>query len=342
MTPPKLDIEDEAALRFYLAKRSGGGASVVSVGVLAGGVSNKTVHVGLADGTGWVLKQSLAKLRVEKDWFSDPARIFREAAALRAFHRLAPACVPALIFEDRAQQLLAMAAVPTPHENLKEQLMAGDSIAGCGLAMGELLGRLHGDAAAQRDTLAPAFDDRAFFESLRIEPYFCHCVEHVPDAAAFLEALIADLRRHRHTLVHGDYSPKNMLTHYGQIHLIDFEVTHWGDPAFDVGFALTHLLSKAHHLTEKRTAFLAEASAFWNAYQQALGGWAWRDGLEQRVVRATLGVMLARCRGCSPLEYLTASQRDAQAGGVLAMMEAPPATVARLVEIWTHGLEQSG
>ena len=41
-------------------------------------------------------------------------------------------------------------------------------------------------------------------------------------------------------LVHGDYSPKNALLQVGKLIILDFEVMHFGDPAFDLGFALTH------------------------------------------------------------------------------------------------------
>ena len=64
----------------------------------------------------------------------------------------------------------------------------------------------------RRDELAAVFDDRSFFESLRLEPYYAYTAAQVPEAAAFLRR--AD-RRHaratRCTLVHGDYSPKNVL-----------------------------------------------------------------------------------------------------------------------------------
>ena len=43
------------------------------------------------------------------------------------------------------------------------------------------------------------------------------------------------------------------------VSLLDHEVAHFGDPAFDLGFSLTHLLSKALHLEAYRPLFLAAA-----------------------------------------------------------------------------------
>ena len=59
--------------------------------------------------------------------------------------------------------------------------------------------------------------------------------------------------------MHGDYSPKNVLVHDGRLVLLDHEVIHFGDPGFDLGFSLTHLLSKAHHLPAERENFATAA-----------------------------------------------------------------------------------
>src|SRR5689334_20087328 len=91
-----------------------------SVRPLAGGVSNRAVLVNWADGSGWVLKQALPKLRVAEDWFCDPARIQREALGLKSVAALLPKdSVPRLLFEDPVHDLLAMEAVPAPHQNWK-------------------------------------------------------------------------------------------------------------------------------------------------------------------------------------------------------------------------------
>ena len=41
---------------------------------------------------------------------------------------------------------------------------------------------------------------------------------------------------------------------------------HIGDPAFDLGFSLTHFLSKAHYFPEKRLAYLELAGVYWREY----------------------------------------------------------------------------
>jgi aminoglycoside phosphotransferase (APT) family kinase protein len=160
----------------------------------------------------------------------------------------------------------------------------------------------------------------------------------VPEAAAFYARLIADSRPRQLTLVHGDYSPKNILVHGDRLILLDHEVIHFGDPAFDLGFSLTHLLSKAHHLVEHRQRFAEAALLYWTSYRHALDAVPWGADLEAHAVRHTLGCLLARVAGRSPLEYLDADAQARQRTAALALMVSPPTTIAGLVNGFLEGI----
>ena len=332
MSDETVDIEDEGSLTRYLRNAGCVRANEpLLVRTLVGGVSNKTVLVERAGGEAWVLKQALPKLRVKVDWFSDPSRVQREALGLKWLHRLAPPdSITPLVFEDATNHLLAMAAVPQPHENWKAVLLRGDVEDDHVRQFGRLLGEVHRRASEQASELSDVFDDRQFFESLRVEPYYAYTASQVPEAAAFLEGLIRSTRARRFTLVHGDYSPKNVLVHDGRLVLLDHEVIHWGDGAFDLGFGLTHLLSKAHHLCQHRDRFARAAAQFWTSYAQAARPVPWLVDLEAWAVRHTLGCLLARVAGRSPLEYLDDDERARQRRAVLTLMARPPATVTGL------------
>lgn len=300
---------------------------------LRGGVSNRTILVRRPNDENWVLKQALAKLRVPVDWFSSPARIHREALGLRWLGRLAPTeTIPAFLFEDHDQHLLAMEAVPQPHQNWKEVLLAGNLVPDQVDQFGRLLGTIHREAYHQRAQVGPAFADRTFFESLRLEPYYGFSATQVPSAAPFLHALIEATRAQTITLVHGDYSPKNILIYEGRLVLLDHEVIHFGDPAFDLGFSMTHLLSKAHHLPAHRAAFAAATVRYWQAYRALIADLDWAAGLEERAVRHTLACLLARVAGRSPLEYLSPTEKERQKRAALKLMVTPPQTVASLAD----------
>lgn len=316
-----LDIEQPDQLLQYLraTKRIAPDESP-AIRVLAGGVSNRTVLVERPGGESWVMKQALEKLRVKADWFSSPLRIHREAQGLRHLEKLAPpGTITPLIFEDHEHHLLAMQAVPQPHENWKTLLLAGDVRSDHVRQFAELLGTIHRRGYEQRETVAKEFEDRSFFETLRLEPYYEFASQHVPDATEFLHALVRDTREARFTIVHGDYSPKNVLIHKGKLVLLDHEVIHFGDGAFDVGFALTHLLSKAHHLPAHREDFLNAAREFWRVYDRLMSPLPCYAGLEERSVKHTLACLLARVAGRSPLEYLNEAERRTQQRTMLAL-----------------------
>jgi Phosphotransferase enzyme family len=112
-------------------------------------------------------------------------------------------------------------------------------------------------------------------------------------------------------LVHGDYSAKNVLLGEG-LWVIDFEVAHFGDPAFDLAVMLNHLLLKRLHLGERGEAIESCVRAFWDGYRGALSTVPLPD---LGYVLGQVGcLMVARVDGKSPAEYLspTAATRPAR------------------------------
>lgn len=329
-----LDIEDSAALIAYLRQDGRIRADETpAVRNLAGGVSNRTVLIQRRSGEAWVLKQALDRLRVRVEWYSDPRRIEREALGIQRLSEIAPeGTITPLIFLDAPRHVLAMRAVPELHENWKSMLMSGRLEADHVRQFAELLAAIHRAGFDRWEQFAREFEDRSFFESLRLEPYYAYAAQRMPFAAPFLERLIEDTRARRYTLVHGDFSPKNVLIHNNRLVLLDHEVIHFGDGAFDLGFGLTHLLSKANHLRDRRVDFANAAKSFWLSYRRSIEGVPWVDGLEERACRHTLACLLARCVGRSPLEYLTPEVAAAQANAASLMMEVPPTSVVQLVD----------
>jgi hypothetical protein len=318
-----IDIEDPRALSAYL-RGAGHIRADESIGsrVLAGGVSNRTVLVTRQSGGAWVLKQALSKLRVPVDWFCAPERIEREAAGMEALYRVAPqGAITELIFCDPAEHVLAMRAVPEPHVNWKSLLLAGVVEAGHFRQFGALLHRI------QHAPFDKRFDDRQYFEPLRLEPYYLYTAAQVPEAAAFLTKLVERTRATRASLVHGDYSPKNVLIYQDRLVLLDHEVIHWGDPAFDVGFAMAHFLSKARHLPALRARLLDGAATF-------LGELDRLPGYEQAAVDHTLACLLARAAGRSQLEYLSDVEKQRQKHDVVQLMSRGLGRMIEVLNAW--------
>ena len=319
-----MDIEQREELLAWLRDRGSlGPADRATIRTLAGGVSNRTVLVEFEHGDAWVMKQALPKLRVPVDWFCSPERITREAMGMRWLEQAAPpGAITPLILVDPAEHLLAMGAVPQPHENWKSTLLSGRVETGHVEQFARLLAAIHTASAG----IPPDFEDRTYFEALRLEPYYSYTARLAPEAASFLDRLIEDTRATRAAVVHGDYSPKNILVHEGRLVLLDHEVIHIGDPGFDIGFSMAHLLSKARHVPGRRRELAQAAALYWSIY----AGAASPD--EARCVRHSLGCLLARVAGRSQLEYLSAEEKQAQRKAVLLLMQAPPRSMERLVE----------
>lgn len=328
-----MNIENQPELLEYLRARSMiGSEERPLIHRLEGGVSNRVVSVRLANGQGFVLKQALEKLRVQVDWFCTPARIDREALALIHLAEIVPpGSVPKLLFHDPNEHLLAMEEVPQPHENWKQMLLSGRLKLDHVRQFAKLLAYIHRRSADHAQDFAEVFGDRSFFETLRLEPYYRYTACQVTESAGFMNAVIADTLDTRLSLVHGDFSPKNVLIHQNRLVLLDYEVVHFGDPGFDIGFSLAHFLGKANHVQSKRREFTEAALLYWRTYAESIHESAWIKNLEPRAVRHSLACSLARVAGRSPLEYLTREERKTQETILLDMIKRPPDTISTLI-----------
>jgi 5-methylthioribose kinase len=338
---PAIDIEQPEALLSYL--RAQGiltREDRTFVHTLVGGVSNRTVLVEPANRLPFVVKQALSRLRVPVEWRADPERIHREARALEYLLQLAPSgSIPRLIFEDRSQHIIGISAVPEPHRNWKELLLEGRISLDHVNQFASLLGAIHSKSSMDPNLARSELADRSFFEALRVEPYYRYPAEQIPAAGPFLARLIEETLATQIGLVHGDYSPKNILIYRDRLVLLDHEVAHFGDPAFDVGFSLTHLLSKALRLTSCRQEFLNAAHLYVRKYLECLDGMDWRGPLEPRAVHHTLGCMLARVAGRSPLEYLTTAEQQTQLGILMKWIPSPPRRLSDLIDNFSEELD---
>jgi 5-methylthioribose kinase len=286
----------------YLSKRGlVRDPSQLSIRELGGGVSNVVLLVKGPQGR-WVGKQSLGKLRVEDDWQSSRERIFREAAAIEGLGSILGGAVPRVVHVDRENFLYVMTAAPEGSVMWKQPLLEGRVDPGIAEKAGKLLAKMT-KASQANPVFEKQFEDRTVFDELRVDPYYRTVAARHPDAAELVRRLIQDSWNIRTALVHGDYSPKNVLVRESDVFLIDFEVVHWGDPSFDTGFLLNHLMLKAFHRPQDAGLYFQAARKFWQALPRELGESA-GAGFEAMTVRHLGGLMLARIDGKSPVEYL--------------------------------------
>lgn len=304
----------------YLRSRGlqpGDGASVTA---LTDGVS---ARVYLVEGVAsrWVVKQALPELDVEVEWLANPQRATTEANALRLVGKLTPGNLPTVIDADPVDFALTMSAAPAGMVNwrrlLLEEMPTSDQLLFVGRELGTLLGTWHRETWDDK-RVADQFDDDETFEQLRVTPFHRAVLGKFPEAAVAIEACITDLEIRRECLVHGDFSPKNILVSSSKVWVLDFEVARVGAAVFDLAFLGHHLALKAmvspHRAIDLRTTFAAFLSAYSTSRNRPVDNaiLGWHIG----------ALMLARVDGVSPAGYLTESQRGRVRAAALEILRS--------------------
>jgi 5-methylthioribose kinase len=283
----------------YISRREDVAPHQVHLSELGGGVSN---HVLLVETPvrRYIVKQALARLRVEQEWLSRRDRIWREAEAIRLLKpMLPPGALPDVLYEDRENYLFAMTIAPGK-DTWKSLLLRGETR----LEVAEQAARIHRGllACPLSDAQQASFSDLEVFDQLRLDPYYRFTATRHRDLAVHFEAGIERCRRNRIALVHGDWSPKNLMVDRNLVTAIDFEVIHLGDPAFDCAFLLNHLVLKCFHQPRFERAYQALANAYWRTLSP-----------HAEIAEATLMhlplLMLARVDGKSPVEYIREEEK---------------------------------
>jgi len=270
---------------------------------LVGGVSSDVFRADLPSGAVCV-KRALPKLKVAADWRAPVERNRWEVEWMRVAGAIAPAAVPRILGEDRETGCFAMTFLPPDrHPVWKAQLLAGFVDPAAAIAVGDALGRIHA-ATADRSEISARFPTDDIFYAIRLEPYLVATGGAHPDLAGRLGALVDEMRRTKRELVHGDFSPKNILIGPEGPVILDAECAWYGDPAFDLAFVLNHLLLKGAWRPQWRKRYADAYAALASAYFAHVE-WESRASCNARTAALLPALMLARIDGKSPVEYLT-------------------------------------
>ena len=156
---------------------------------------------------------------------------------MRVVAAIVPGAVPEILGNDRESGCFAMAflAAQTTIPVWKALLQDGDADPSTAAAVGDVLGRIHA-ATADRPDIAARFPTDAIFHTIRLEPYLVATGRAHPDLRSRFDELVATTRTTRRVLVHGDFSPKNILCGPAGPVIVDAECAWFGDPAFDLAF----------------------------------------------------------------------------------------------------------
>jgi D-3-phosphoglycerate dehydrogenase / 2-oxoglutarate reductase len=322
--PAPAEADDPGPLAAHLVRRRlVDSIAEVRLSPLPGGVSNDVIAVD-APGFQAVVKRALARLRVSEEWLADPARIETEGRALKLAGRLLPGAVPAVL--DQADGYLVIERAPGGWRPWKEELLDGIADPCVAERLGHALGTWQHETAG-RDDIVSEFGDTTVFTQLRVDPFHRTIAERHPDLADVIGLTVEVMTRSRACLVHGDYTPKNVLVSpdHTAAWVIDWEVAHVGDPTFDPAWMTGHLLLKAVRRPESARAYAVAARAFLNGVATTLGGSLPLDS--DQLVRQAGCLLLARVDGKSPVDYLTEDGKRATRELAWRLLAQPPASI---------------
>lgn len=302
--------------------------------VLTGGVSGVVVLV-RSPTAGVVVKRALSRLLVAGDWTAKPERALTEAAALRVLQPLTPDSSPRVLDVDVDRLTFTMTAAPARWQSWREVLlhdvMDVDALQRTASRLGTVLATWHRATWGDAD-LARRFDDHEAFEQLRLAPFHAEVAARHPALAATVLGCADELRRRRDCLVHGDFSPKNVLAGDG-LWVLDMEVAHVGAAVFDLAFMQSHLMLKALHLPSRAAVLHEAATALLQAYRRHQKD----PAATARLSAHTACLLLARVDGLSPATYLsprTADRVRSLAVGVLTDSGDPAGHDLTPDELW--------
>jgi 5-methylthioribose kinase len=234
---------------------------------------------------------------------ADQRRAIVEAEAMQVYHSITPDSVPELIDCDEKEFTLTMSRLPRSCNNWKIDLLEGRIYPEMGAKLGKILAAWHNKAAVS-DEIKAKFMEDSLFEQLRVAPFYRAVMDKNPNLQPVISILIDEITSLKITLVHGDFSPKNIMatTDHRPI-VLDFEVAHIGNPVFDLAFLLAHLLCKViHALQADQKQFLVEtATEFLSSYHQNT-----HLSVAKSLPRHIALIALARVEGVSPVNYLDA------------------------------------
>lgn len=235
----------------------------------------------------WVVKQARPALERFPEYRASTERIvFEERWFAIARTVDTDAVCPAILHFDEARRVLVLADLGDA-ERLDHALLRGRDVEAALHVVARLLARVHG--ATRDPALAARFanDDMQTLHGEHVfrlpfapndfplEPPLRTRAERVwqdAELGAIAARAYARYREPRGALVHGDVQAGNILLPAGGgAKLLDAEIAHVGDPAFDAGMLLAHVLLAG--LARGELAAAADvACTTWDAYAHACDG----------------------------------------------------------------------
>ncbi len=273
------------------------------------GVSSDIWYVKTSQNREFCIKRALAKLTVKEDWYAPISRNKFEAMYFQNCFEIAPNNFPKLLGHDDKNYILAMEWYnPNSFVVWKKKLLSKKVEKNDIKNVSNLLIKKHKKFFNSKK-FEKKFDNDDTFYSIRIEPYILFTSKKYPEFTNRFDSVAKSLIKNKKTLIHGDFSPKNILIKNNSPLILDAETACWGDPVFDLAFCNNHLLLKSLLPDGLGKKLLVLSFKFVKNYIDNIS-WEDKNFFIKRLLDITPLLLLARVDGKSPIEYFAIKQQE--------------------------------
>ena len=293
----------EAACNFKLIKED----QKYNCMKITEGVSSDIWYVKTEKKKEFCIKRALAKLTVKEDWYAPVDRSNFEAIYFKYCKKIAPNNFPKVLGHDSKNYILAMEWYnPDKYKVWKKKLFNKNIELKDAKNVSNLLLKKH-EIFFNKKIYRKKFSNDETFHSIRIEPYILFTSKKYPEFKTQFNKVAKSLLENKKTLIHGDFSPKNILINSNNPVILDAETARWGDPVFDLAFCNNHLLLKSLLQNGLGNKFLRLSFNFLSNYIKKIS-WEEKKDFEIRLLDIIPLLLLARVDGKSPVEYFNLKQ----------------------------------
>ncbi len=320
--PDEHFLSNETIVPYFVSRGIVTGNHLLSARELAGGVSSLVWVIHVDDTPRFIVKQALERLRVAQTWNAPRRRLLLEAQALDIAARIVPENVPSVVDVDPELYTITIAHAPFGSKSWKEDLLSGIARVEIATRLGIILAKLH--RGSQHELIE---GDEQVFEDFRATPFYRVPAERNPIVSAQINLTLQRMLNVKQCLVHGDFSPKNILV-AREPWVVDFEAVHRGDPTFDLAYLVHHLALKSVYRPESAVDYRRCAKGFLYSYRQH---GVINPFFDFPYLASQIGcLLLARVDGISPVDYLTVQDQQALRYAATQILLSPPNDVDRL------------
>ena len=269
---------------------------------LTGGVSSEVYHV-RTNKNNYCIKRSLKRLLVKKKWIANTNRIKFEYLWLKHCQNILKRNIPNTYeFNDKKKYIVMEYLKTSQYKTLKQLYFKRIININTIKLISKHLYKIHSNSSNYKTKKTFEGNYKNFYD-LRLDPYFNEVGRVYPKYKEYIKKINENYIKNSSTLVHGDFSPKNILVDKNKIIYLDAECCNFGDPVFDLVFFTNHLLIKSIYFKDKSQEFIKLYVSFYKEYLSNLSTKNFNSYID-RIIKMTPIMLLSRIDGKSPVEYI--------------------------------------